>query len=127
MDRWLKMVGFGFLLWVIPFIISIPLVPLMTTDLATFKAVMTAVGGLSGMLLIVLYFKDVKEQQFREGAIVGTVWLLLNWALDIIILLPLTNQTLPVYFTQIGVAYLVAPAMTLGTGYLLENAKAKRE
>lgn len=123
MNRWLKIIGLGIVTWAVPFILSIPLLPLMTSDQPFFKTIMIVSGSLTGMAALVYYLKDVKKDPLREGAIIGVSWLLLNWLLDFLILLPLSGQTVPRYFMEIGLEYLSLPIMALGAGYLLQKKK----
>lgn len=127
MNRWLKIIFFGFITWAIPFITAIPLMSLMTSDPALFKTIMVVTGGLTGMALTVYYFKDIKEQHLRQGIIVGVAWLIINWLLDILILLPLSKQPILRYFLEIGLEYSNIPIMTIGTGYLLQTIKKSRK
>ena len=118
MNQWLKILGLGILTWAVPFLLSIPLLPLMTSDPAFFKTIMIVSGTATGMAALVYYFKDVKKDPVREGAVLGISWLLINWILDFLILLPLSKQTLPRYFLEIGLEYISLPIMTIGAGYL---------
>ena len=123
MNKWAKILLLGFISWVIPFVASFPMFPLMRSDEVFFKTIMIVVGGLTGMGVIIYYFKDIKKHLVKESALVGTVWLFLNWILDILILLPMSGQSLDRYFMEIGLRYLNLLIMTLGAGYLLESWK----
>ena len=52
----------------------------------------------------------------------GIIWLIINRALDIAILLPLSGSTVPVWFMEIGLRYLMLPIMAMAFGYTLRDA-----
>lgn len=121
MQNTLKRLGLGTVLWVIPFAASIPLLPLMQSDVLAFKAIMVLIGSIVGPALAVYYFLDVKKEYLRESIVLAVTWLLVNWFLDIVILLQFTHQTLAQYFSQIGVEYIGMTAPIIAIGYLLER------
>ena len=123
MNRWTKILVYGLILWIIPFFAGFLFFPIMQSDETFFKTIMVVASTLTGMILIVYYFKDVKKNFVREGAIVGTAWLLLNWILDVVVLLPMSGQTIERYFLEIGLRYLNAPIMTTGVGYLIKEIR----
>ncbi|WP_243668479.1 hypothetical protein [Methanoculleus chikugoensis] len=51
------------------------------------------------------------------------MWLLINWALDAVILLPLSGgMDAGTYMAQIGLRYLSIPIIAVGIGYAAEQA-----
>ncbi|MFA4843525.1 MAG: hypothetical protein WC632_01075 [Candidatus Margulisiibacteriota bacterium] len=121
----LRKLGYGFIVWVVPFVSSIPLLGLMQTDVHFFKTIMIMVGSLTGAICVALYFKKVEKNYLSEGIWLGVVWLVLNWLLDFVCLLPLSKMPYLVYFQQIGLRYLVMPAMTIPVGYILQKKLGK--
>jgi uncharacterized membrane protein YpjA len=117
----MKKVGFGLILWVIPYVTAIPLLGLMQSDLILFKTIMIVEGAIVGAVLTVLHFLDVKRDFLREGIVLAFVWIVLNWSLDFLALLPFTNLTVPRYFLEIGLRYLAIVAPTVAVGYVLER------
>lgn len=63
---------------------------------------MIVVGAAVGAALLVLWFRGVHEKYYREGVTVGILWLIINWALDIAILLPLSGSSTSSWFTDTG-------------------------
>lgn len=53
----LKKIGYGLILWVIPYVTAIPLMGLMQTDLIFFKAIIIVEGAIVGGVLSALYFQ----------------------------------------------------------------------
>lgn len=121
----LKRIGYGLILWVIPYVTAIPLVGLMQSDLIFFKTIMIVVGGIAAGVLSALYFRGVTSRFLREGVITSVVWILVNWALDVVALLPFSGHTIPRYFIEIGARYLAIVAPLAAIGYVLEQRGTK--
>ena len=120
-----KLVGFGFLTWLLPFLLSIPFYspegePLYALFLI--KSILLVFSAALGTFLILVYFRGVHARFVREGALLGGVWLLINWALDAVVLLPLSGMDAGTYMAQIGLRYLVIPIIAVGIGYAAEQA-----
>lgn len=134
MDHRLKNAGrlllYGALTWLIPFLAAVPFYSPtggLVVDVFLFKSIMIVVGGIVGALLLVLWFGRVRSDHLREGVIVGGVWLAMNWVLDLLILVPLSNMDIPTYFGQIGLRYLMIPTMAIAIGYSTGRAAAGYE
>ncbi len=128
MNKYLKMGLFGFLTWLIPFVVGFLLYspegqPLV--DRLVFKSIMVVAGSITGALLLVLYFKKITSGYLFEGVVVGLVWLAINLLLDIVVLLPMSGMTIGSYFSQIGLSYLSIPAMSIAIGFVAKHASAK--
>jgi hypothetical protein len=123
----LKRVGYGAVIWLIPYVSAIALLPLMQTDYAFFKTIMIVVGSLVGALLTALYFKDVEKNFLREGLLLAVTWLAVNWVLDFAALLPFTKQTVPRYFMEIGFSYTAMVWPTVVIGWLLSRKIERRQ
>lgn len=54
------------------------------------------------------------------------VWLVINWILDLVVLVPMAKMAIGIYFAHIGLRYLMIPTMSISMGYLLQN-KERRE
>lgn len=123
--KYVKFVGFGILTWLLPFLLSVPLyspegVPLY--EIFLIKSVLLVFSAALGTFLILVYFGSVRDRFVREGALVGGVWLLINWALDAAVLLPLSGMDAGTYMGEIGLRYLMIPIIALGIGYAAEQA-----
>lgn len=117
----LKRIGYGVILWAVPYGASIPLLPIMESAPMTFKALMVFIGSITGAVLAVYYFLSVEKNYLREAVVLACIWLGVNWALDFVALLPFSHQTLPQYFMEIGIEYIGFMALVIGIGYLLEK------
>ncbi len=116
-----KKISFGLIIWAIPYLTAIPLLPLRQIDPAFFKTIMIVEGLFVGAIMTVLYFIPVKKDFLREGVILGVVWILVNWIMDYFALLPFTHSGVRRYFIEIGLEYIGMFAMTISIGYILSK------
>jgi hypothetical protein len=84
-----------------------------------FKSIMIVVATIIAAMLMVWFFRAVTTAYTREAVITGLVWLVVNWVLDTIVLVGLLGMAPLDYITQIGVRYLMIPAMVIAAGLLL--------
>jgi len=121
-----RLVG-AFLTWLVPFLAAIPFYgPAgLVIDQQLFKSIMIVVGSITAAILIVWCFRPVEKNFTREAVVTGIVWLLANWILDLIVLVGLLGMALPDYATQIGLRYLVIPAMVIAAGVVADEAGGK--
>jgi hypothetical protein len=122
--RALRIIIFGFLTWLIPFIVAMFFYTPggeLVIDIFTFKTVMIIVSSLCATVLLVLLFLTIFNNFLKEGIIIGFGWLILNWVLDALILLPMNGMDLATYFSQIGLRYLVIPFTAIGFGFIIEK------
>ena len=117
----LKKIGYALILWAIPYVTAIPLMPLMKTDLILFKTIMIVEASILAAILAVIYFDGVKTDYLKEGIILGVVWVAVNWLLDFVALLPFSKMPLDRYFLEIGLRYLMGLSLTIAIGYALSK------
>ena len=123
MNKYLKIVLFGFILWLILFIAGFPFVDSSGNFLipkTLFLSIMFVVGSLVGVTLSVRYFKEIGTNYVREGVTIGVAWLVICLGLDLVfVLIGLFSMTVTQYFTDIGLCFLSIPIYTIGMGYAL--------
>jgi hypothetical protein len=112
---------YGFLVWLIPFVISVCLFGVRKANRPLFESIMEIVLALCAALFLNLYFCRVEGRFLAEGAMLGVLWC----AMSILFDLPLFSHgpmqmPLASYFADIGVAYLMYPAISIPVGWLLE-------
>ena len=117
----LKKIGYGVILWAIPYVTSLPLLPLMRSDVIVFKTIMIVEGSIVGGVLAAVYFLGVRRDFLREGIVLAVVWIVLNWVLDYFGVLTFTKMPLDRYFLEIGLSYIAMAAPTVALGYVLEK------
>jgi uncharacterized membrane protein YpjA len=129
MNKYLKIGLFGFLTWLVPFVVgSLFYSPQgqLVIDALVFKTIMTVVGSITGAALLVLYFKRIDEGCLPEGIIVGAAWFVINILLDLLILVPMSKMAIGTYFAQIGIGYLTIPTMSIALGLVAKAAGEKK-
>lgn len=117
----LKKIGYGVILWAIPYVTAIPLLPLMRSDQPFFKTIMIVEGSIVGAALAVMYFKSVEREFLREGMALAAVWIVVNWVLDFVGLLPFSDLSPVRYFVEIGLRYFAIAALVVAMGYVLDE------
>ncbi|MBU1617362.1 MAG: hypothetical protein KKF06_06305, partial [Candidatus Margulisbacteria bacterium] len=78
----LRKIGYGLIVWAVPYISAIPLLGLMESDQIFFKTLMIVIGGITSAVCIVLYFNKVEKDYLKEGIWLGIIWLVVNWLMD---------------------------------------------
>lgn len=123
MRKYVKIGLFGVLTWLIPFAVSCffysregePLI-----DIFLIKTIMIVLFSILGALLLTIHFKGITGNHLKEGIVVGSVWLITNWLLDLVVLVPMAKMDITAYFAQIGFRYFMIPTMSTAMGYLTE-------
>jgi len=123
LNKYLKMVLFGLIVWLIPFIVSFAFVDRNGNFLIAetfFKSIMIVTGSFVGVVLAVRYFRYIDNDHVREGLFLGIIWLIVNLAIDLAMVYGgFFPMTVTQYFTDIGMRYLIMPIYTIGMGYIL--------
>jgi hypothetical protein len=112
----------GFLLWLIPFAVAIAIFPLKRSGSPLFDTVMSVVVVSAAILCITLYFAGRDGNLIRESLAVGLLWMVMSQVLDLSMFMwgPM-KMPFAAYMADIGLAYVVYPIMTAGTGVLLQK------
>jgi hypothetical protein len=122
---WQRRLIAGVLSWLIPFIASIPFYDRSGTlliDYVLFKSIMMVIGGLSVAFLMVWFFRSVTTAYTRESVISGFAWLSINWLLDAIVIVGLLHMSPFSYIVEIGLGYLMIPAIVIAAGTIADLA-----
>ena len=111
--------GFGFLVWLIPFAVAFAIFPIHGSDRILFESIMPVVGVFSVVVFAVLYGRQVKGIVLEELVRLGVLWLAISIAIDLLMFSwgPM-KMSLIDYFKDIGFTYLAIPIITAGFGYL---------
>ena len=124
MGRTIKLIIFGILTWLIPFIVSCLFYNRqgqVQIDVFLFKSIMIVVGALVGAFFLVWYFRKITRYYLYHGLVVGLAWLVINWMLDFAVLIPLSGMSITTYFMQIGIRYFTLPIMGIAIGWALQK------
>lgn len=119
-----KALIFGFIVWLVPFVVSVIIFPLRTSLPALFESIMPVVVTICVVLFSILYFKKLEVGFLKEGVILGITWFVICIVLDLLLFMwgPM-KMTFPYYMADIGLTYLIIPLITVGFGYLAERRK----
>jgi len=113
-----KAVLFGFLVWLIVFLVAVALSPVKDSWRALFESIMPVVVAVATVGFALLYFRKVRAAFVREGVALGVLWFALTVAIDLPLMLTgPVKMTLVEYAADIGLTYLIIPAVTVGIGF----------
>ncbi|MDP2917579.1 MAG: hypothetical protein Q8O16_06600 [Dehalococcoidia bacterium] len=115
---------YGFLVWLIPFIVAVLIDPLRATERPFFESIMPVVITVCVVIFSILYFKKVEHNFLREGIQTGIIYFAMGIGIDLLAFSwgPMA-MSLSDYMKDIGFTYLMIPAITIGFGYLLMKRK----
>lgn len=114
----LRNLGLGLASWVVPFLAAFAFFDRsgsLSISEPLFKSLMVVIGGGVGAFLLVLAFRRLSGG-LAAGFALGLFWLVLNWGLDIAVLLPMSGQGIGEWFQATGLRYLALlfTAMAMG-------------
>jgi uncharacterized membrane protein YpjA len=113
----MRRLGYGIIVWAVPYATSLTLLPLIQRDPIFFGTIMIVEGSIVGTMLAVAYFQTVPHPDVREGVLLGAVWMVENWLLDFAGVVPFTHTTIGRYFMEIGLRYVPMIVITSAIGY----------
>jgi hypothetical protein len=122
-----KAILFGFLVWLAAFAAAFLIYPIRESSRPLFESIMPVVVAMATAACAVLYFRGVSRSYGREGLVLGCLWLAMNWLIDMPLMLaggPM-QMTVGQYVADIGLTYLVIPAITVGIGLSCQQVAAR--
>jgi hypothetical protein len=113
---------YGFLLWLIPFVVAFFIFPLRETERPLFETIMAVTVTVAVVILSILYFGKMDGGYFKEGIRIGILWFVISIVIDLFMFMwgPMKMSFLN-YMYDIGFTYLIYPTVTIGFGYLLQR------
>jgi hypothetical protein len=112
---YLRTTSLGLATWVIPFAISFLLVEpggrLLVPE-PLFKSLMVVLSGGVGSALLVVVFRGIVPT-LANGLLVGSLWLAINLALDLLIPVPMMRTSVADYFASIELRYVLIPIVAI--------------
>lgn len=123
MNKFIKIVIFGFFIWLIPFIVSVILFSLRDSNRILFESIMPVVLTTTVISFSILYFKKVNNKFTIDGIIIGIIWFVISIFIDIIMFFPESpmQMTIADYTMDIGITYLIILVIPISMGYLIEK------
>lgn len=121
MNRYVKLFGYGFLIWLIPFLVSFVIFPLRSSNRLLFESIMPVSLVFAVMICSVLYFKKGENQSVYDGIIAGVIWFFISIFIDLLLFLPSSPMQMSFidYMTDIGLTYLIIFIIPFGVGILM--------
>lgn len=125
MNRYLKIILYGFILWLAPFVVSFFIYPLKTAGSPLFESIMPLVISLSVVVLAFLYLKNLERDYVKEGVVIGVSWFMTSILIDLLLFLSPSAMQMSFsdYMMDIGITYLMIPFITVGMGFLAAAVK----
>jgi hypothetical protein len=121
----LKIFFYGFLLWLVPFVLSFAIYPLKKSGSPLFETIITVVLISSVMVFTILYARRSAGLSLITSILVSLVWLAMSLTLDFLFFIWGPPQiTISAYISDIGLTYLIYPVIIIGFGVLLRSMKS---
>jgi len=115
MTSWWRAFLFGFLVWLIPFVVSFAASLLKESWRTLFESIMALTLALTVVVCAVLYLRRVQTARLKEGVLLGVLWLGISVVIDLPLMLgPPLNYSLLEYAADVGLTYLMIPVITVG-------------
>lgn len=114
-----KTIGYASLTWLIPFVVSTPLIGpdgVSVIGEPLFKTVMLVLSALLSTFFMARLVAEAVDPR-RLGSRVGAVFFGVNVALDALVLLPLSGMGPVDYLQSIGLRYLYMPIVAFGLAW----------
>lgn len=113
---------YGFLVWVIPFLLALFLFSVRESNRPLFDSFMSVVLAASVIFFAIKYFQTTEENFLKEGIYLGVTWFVISLALDF----PMFSagpmkMSLYEYISDIGITYIMIPIIAVGIGFILES------
>jgi hypothetical protein len=113
----------GFILWIVPFILAIPLFQLMGNNRIVFKSIMGLIIVAVTVLLWDLYLKKINQMYIKHALVASIVWIFISLFLDYFAFIIGFKMPASTYFLEIATSYLAIPMILLGSAKLLDAKK----
>ncbi len=121
--NWKTIMLFGFLIWLIPFVVSFFIFPLRSSSRPLFESIMPVVLTSAVVFFTVRYLSKINREFVKEGIFIGIVWAVISLVIDLILFMPESQMqmTLSDYMMDIGITYLIILIIPLGSAYLMKK------
>ncbi len=120
-----KALLYGFLTWLVIFIVGFIAYVIHESNRPLFESIMAVSSTTVSIIFALLYFRNVEKDYIKEGWYLGLIFFLVNVFIDLPLFLfggPM-KTTFGSYMADIGLTYFLFFAVTIGLGYALEKKK----
>lgn len=111
----LKVVGWGLLAWLIPYVVSIPLFQVIGENRVVFRSLLSVVVALS-VVMAWGWYRRSATAGLAEAVGVSLAWVAIAVGADWVGLVVPFHMDPLVYLMEVATAYLVIPIILLGQG-----------
>ncbi len=118
MGSWRRVIGFGFVMWLIPFIVAFAAFPLRESARPVFESIMAVTVTATVVSLGLRYLVKTPGVGVPRVLLVGVIWLGMSVLIDAPLMLlggPM-QMSLGYYLGDIALTYLIIPLVMLGLG-----------
>jgi len=121
-----KALVLGFLVWLVPLLVSFCIFPIRQSNRPLFESIMGVVVAMCTAIFLNLYFRTVERRSGFEGALLGILWCGMCILFDLPLFLFGPMKMPPgAYLSEIGSGYLMIPAVSIPIGLLLASKSAR--
>ena len=116
MKSWGKAIGFGVLVWLIPFIVAFLIFPIHASARPLFESIMAVAVCATAVAFGIFYLKHITKNIVKEGIQLGILWFIIPVLIDAPLMLlggPM-KMSIAEYLADIGVTYFCIPVITWG-------------
>jgi len=119
-----RILGYGFLIWAIPFIAAIFIFPLRESERPLFESIMPVAVALAAVGFTLIYNKKIEADFLRKDIEFGLWSFAICIVIDLLMFMwgPMKMAFID-YVKDIGVTYLMIPVITFGIGKATEKKK----
>jgi hypothetical protein len=129
MNKIVKIILLGILLWLIPFLVSIPFWDITTNQLKIslhwFDAIMAVTWAITFAIVACLYFSKLETGFAKEGWIVGFSWYIIVVLLDLFVLVYFFKMAI-IEFYPLLITYLNTPVLAITIGHICQRIKGHK-
>ena len=125
MQKTTRLFLLGFFSWLIPFVVAILIFKVRETNRPFFETIMAVTVAASTTWLATRYFRQIKQGFIAAGLTAGLVWVAINVVIDLLMFMqgPM-KMSFTDYMQDIGLTYMMIPAITTGIGVALAEQRA---
>ncbi|MBM9577698.1 hypothetical protein JWG45_11220 [Leptospira sp. 201903070] len=116
-----RIFSYGIIVWVIPFVLAIPLFQLLGSNRLFFKSILGVILALTVVVFWGLYLRTVNSDFQKHSYSASVLWLVLSIVPDLLAFIIGFKMNAFTYFTEIAISYLVIPVILIGSSWILDR------
>lgn len=126
-ERWLKLLGLGLIVWLIPLLVQNGLFFIQLYDKQAFYAAVVLVGLAVTLICLAVYLPTVRAHVISEGWMLAVIWLVMSLGLNLAFSMLTGTEGLDwlAYLASYGWLHLYIPVSTVSCAYLAHAVDAR--